>query len=108
MFPNPDGKLLAGLFVRLRAPMEARGALLVPEAAVGVAQSGYFVLVVNDKNVVEQRNVTPGPVVDNMTVIEKGLDGTERVIVNGIQRVRPGSPASPEEAAPAKPAAAKP
>jgi len=108
VFPNAKGDLLPGLFVRLRAPLEARDALLVPESAVGVAQVGSYVLVVGDKNMVEQRPVTTGPVINAMKVIEKGLDGTERVIVNGIQRARPGSAVTPEEAAPAKPAAANP
>jgi RND family efflux transporter MFP subunit len=108
VFPNPKLDLLPGLFVRLRAPMESRDSLLVPESAVGVAQVGTYVLVVGEKNVVEQRPVTTGPVIDGMKVIEKGLDGSERVIVNGIQRARPGGEVTPEEAAPGKPAAAKP
>ena len=108
MFLNPKFDLLPGLFVRLRAPMESRDSLLVPESAVGVAQVGTYVLVVGDKNVVEQRPVTTGPVIDGMKVIEKGLDGSERVIVNGIQRARAGGEVTPEEAAPGKPAVAKP
>jgi len=113
VIPNPKLDLLPGLFVRLRAPLEARDSLLVPEAAVGVAQVGHYVLVVGDKNVVEQRPVTVGVAMDGMRVIEKGLDGTERVIVNGIQRTRAGGEVTPEEAAPGKtgtqqPAAAKP
>jgi RND family efflux transporter MFP subunit len=108
VFPNPKLDLLPGLFVRLRAPMESRDSLLVPESAVGVAQVGTYVLVVGEKNVVEQRPVTTGPVIDGMKVIEKGLDGTERVIVNGIQRARAGGEVTPEEAVPGKPAAAKP
>ncbi len=107
VFPNSKFDLLPGLFVRLRSPLETRDALLVPESAVGVAQVGNYVLVVGDKNIVEQRPVTTGPVIDGMKVIEKGLDGTERVVVNGIQRARAGTEVAPEEA-PAKPAAAKP
>jgi RND family efflux transporter MFP subunit len=108
VFPNDKFDLIPGLFVRLRAPLQQREALLVPEAAVGVAQVGNYVLVVNDKNVVEQRPVTTGTVVDAMQVIERGLDGSERVIVNGIQRARPGGQVTPQEAAPAKPAETKP
>ena len=108
VFPNPKLDLLPGLFVRLRAPLESRDALLVPESAVGVAQVGTYVLVVGDKNVVEQRPVTVGSAINGMKVIEKGLDGSERVIVNGIQRARAGGEVTPEEAAPGKPAAAKP
>jgi RND family efflux transporter MFP subunit len=108
VFPNSKFELVPGLFVRLRAPLKEREALLVPEDAVGVAQVGNYVLVVNDKNVVEQRPVTAGQVTQAMRVIEKGLDGSERVIVNGVQRARPGAPVTPEEAAPAKPAEPKP
>ncbi len=108
VFPNPKLDLLPGLFVRLRSPVETRDALLLPEAAVGVAQVGHYVMVVGDKNVVEQRPVTVGAVVDGMRIIEKGLDGSERVIVNGIQRARAGGTVTPEEAAPSAPAAAKP
>ena len=108
VFPNPKLDLLPGLFVRLRAPMESRDALLVPESAVGVAQVGTYVLVVGEKNIVEQRPVTTGPLIGGMKVIEKGLDGSERVIVNGIQRARAGGAVTPEEAAPGKPAAANP
>lgn len=108
VFPNPKRDLLPGLFVRLRAPVETRDALLLPEAAVGVAQVGHYVLVVGDKNIVEQRPVSVGTVVDGMRIIDKGLDGSERVIVNGIQRARPGGEVTPEEAASGAPAAAKP
>lgn len=107
VFQNAKGNLLPGLFVRVRAPLESRDALLVPEAAVGVAQAGNYVLVVGDKNVVEQRPVTTGSVINAMTVIEKGLDGSESVIVNGLQRARAGGVVTPEEAPPAQPAAAK-
>jgi len=108
VFPNSKFDLVPGLFVRLRAPLKEREALLVPEDAVGVAQVGNYVLVVNDKNVVEQRPVTAGQVIQAMRVIEKGLDGSERVIVNGVQRARPGAPVTPEEAAPEKSAEPKP
>jgi RND family efflux transporter MFP subunit len=102
IFPNTSGRLLAGMFVRLRSPVDIKQALLVPETAIGVEQQGHYVLVVNAKNVVEPRMVTVGQSVDGMQVIEKGLDGSELVIVNGIQRARPGAEVTPEQAAPAK------
>ncbi|WP_243368041.1 efflux RND transporter periplasmic adaptor subunit [Fundidesulfovibrio soli] len=98
VFPNPKGDIVAGLFVRLRAALESRDALTVPESCVGVDQVGSYVLVVDDKNVVQQRPVTTAQAVNGLRVIDKGLDGTERVIVNGMQRARPGAPVAPEEA----------
>ncbi|WP_243310382.1 efflux RND transporter periplasmic adaptor subunit [Fundidesulfovibrio agrisoli] len=98
VFPNPKGDIVAGLFVRLRAALETREALTVPEACVGVDQVGSYVLVVDDKNLAQQRPVTTGQAVNGLRVIDKGLDGTERVIVNGMQRARPGAPVAPEEA----------
>ncbi len=100
VFPNPDGDLLSGYFVRLRASMGVRDVLTVPEGAVGVAQVGHYVLVVDDKNTVQQKPVTVGAAVNGLRVIEKGLEGTERVVVNGLQRARPGAPVTPEEAKP--------
>lgn len=102
-FPNTDLSLVPGLFVRLRAQVDVRQALLVPETAVGVDQGGHYVLVVGDKNIVAHRQVEVGQVVDGMQVIDKGLDGSELVVVNGIQYARPGAEVVPEEAAPAKP-----
>lgn len=99
IFPNPKYVLVPGLFVRLRAPLPERKAVLVPETAVGVDQQGHYVLVVNDKNVVEKRVVTVGSTVEGgMRIVDKGLTGEERVVVNGIQRARPGSQVTAEEA----------
>ena len=98
IFPNDDLKIVPGLFVRVRIPAEVReDALLVPELALGADQGGRFALVVNDENEVERRNVTVGTKVDDLMVIESGLDKDERVIVKGIQRARPGAKVSPTE-----------
>ena len=101
--PNPDGKIAPGLFARVRIPLDNRHALLVPDTAVGQDQTGHFVLVLNDQNVVEQKPITVGFAVDGLLVVEKGLGGDERVIVSDLQRVRPGAKA--EVAAPAGPKA---
>jgi RND family efflux transporter MFP subunit len=98
VFPNPKGEIVPGLFARLRAPLETRDALTVPEAAVGVDQVGHYVLVVGDKNIVEQRPVTAGQAVNGLRVIDKGLEGGETVVVNGLQLARPGAPVTPQEA----------
>ena len=108
--PNADEKIAPGLFARVRIPLRQRQALLVPDTAVGQDQTGRFVLVVNDQGVVEQKPVTTGFEVDGLLVVEKGLQGKERVIQSDLQRVRPGakaevaaSPAQPTPAAGTKP-----
>ncbi len=91
VFDNKDGFLLGGMFGRLRIPIQEREALLVPETAVGIAQAGRYVIVVNKDNVAEQRLVTTGELKGTLRVIEKGLTRDDRLVVNGVQRARPGS-----------------
>lgn len=99
IFANDDGTLIPGLFVRIRAtPGKAVDRVLVEERAIGSDQTGDFVLVVNDENKVEQRGVQLGIAFDGLRVIEKGLQATDRVVVNGLQRARPGAVVSPQEA----------
>lgn len=97
IFPNSDRRLLPGLFTRVRTAVgSARPRLLVPERAIGVDQQGDYVLVVDEKDTVEYRSVTLGQEVEGMRVVSKGLEGNEWIVVNGIQRARPGSPVDPE------------
>ena len=96
VLPNPDGKILPGLYTRVRVPLEQRGALLVPEVAIGHDQQGAYLLVVNDKNVVERRIVTTGAAVEGRRVIATGLTGGEWVVVNGVLKAAPGRPVTPE------------
>jgi RND family efflux transporter MFP subunit len=101
VFPNPGPPfvLVPGLFVRIRMPIAERdSALLVTERALSLDQGGRFVLAVNADNVVEQRHVKIGALVDGMRVIEKGLEGDESVVVNGLQRAIPGSKVTPQQA----------
>jgi membrane fusion protein, multidrug efflux system len=91
VFPNTDGRIVPGLFVRLHVPFARGRALLVPDEAVLADQGGRYVLVVGDGDIVQQRRVEVGAVVDRLRVIESGLAVTERVIVDGLQRARPGS-----------------
>ena len=91
IFPNASGVILPGLYARVRVPMDKRPAALVPETALGSDQQGQFVLVVNEQSAVERRNVRTGPVVDvNQRAVSEGLNGSEWVIVEGIQKVKPG------------------
>lgn len=100
---NAEDKITPGLFARVRIPLKEREAILVPDTAVGQDQTGHFVLVVNDKDVVEQRPITIGFAVEDMQVVDKGLTGEERIIVSDMQRVRPGAKVQPMDAKPKAP-----
>jgi RND family efflux transporter MFP subunit len=91
-FPNPGGVIYAGLFCRLRVPLaEIPEALLVPERALAYDQGGYYILVVNGQSKVEQRYVTPGSKEEGgLRVIEGNLKADDQVIIQGLQRARPG------------------
>jgi RND family efflux transporter MFP subunit len=102
LLPNEgalDEIIVPGTFVRVRVPIgEQKDALLLSERALGADQNGRYVLVVNDADVVEQRPVEVGPLVDGLRVIETGLRAEDWVIVNGLQRARPGAPVAAERA----------
>jgi RND family efflux transporter MFP subunit len=100
-FPNAAGQLLAGLFVRIRAPLgQPRPALLVAERALGSDQGQRYVLVTNAQNVVEYRPVKIGSRHDRWRVITDGVKADDWVIINGLQRVRPGVTVKPVQAPP--------
>jgi RND family efflux transporter MFP subunit len=91
VLPNAERVLLPGYYVRVRVPFnQQQNALLVPDVALGSDQSGRYVLVVNNENVVEQRKVKTGPVEDDLRVIESGLKADDRVVVAGLLRAIPG------------------
>lgn len=95
---SPTTRLLPGLFAQVRLPMAKRDAMpLVDERAIGADQSGKYVLVVGDGDVVEKKNVVTGQLIDGLRVIENGLQGDDWIIVNGLQRARPGATVAPEK-----------
>ncbi|HED19228.1 MAG TPA: efflux RND transporter periplasmic adaptor subunit [Gammaproteobacteria bacterium] len=95
--PGAAPDLLPGLFARIRMPLGNRPDMpLVTERAIGNDQSGTYLLVVNSKDVVERRSVKTGQRKDGLIVIEDGLLKDDRVVVNGIQRARPGRKVAPE------------
>ncbi|WP_105254887.1 efflux RND transporter periplasmic adaptor subunit [Pseudoalteromonas sp. T1lg75] len=97
-FDNPDGIVMPGLFVTLIVESkEKQKQALVPQAAVQVNQQGNFVLVVKDDNTVAQRLVKLGRRIDAMWVVDSGLEQGERVIVEGLQKVRSGITVQPVE-----------
>jgi RND family efflux transporter MFP subunit len=102
---NPSRVLLPGYFVRVRVPLgEAQSALLVPDSAIGSDQGGRYVLVVDKDNVVAQRKVAIGPLVDEKRVIDSGLNPQDGVVVAGVLRAIPGQKVDPQMQ-PADPAA---
>jgi multidrug efflux system membrane fusion protein len=91
VFSNGGGALTPGLFVRLRLPGGgAYRGTLVQDQAVGTDLDKRYVLVVDGDGTVQYRAVTLGPLVDGLRVIKSGVAEGERVVVNGLQRVRPG------------------
>jgi len=91
LFPNPDGKLRPGLYAKVRGPVEtARDALLVPERAVQETQGVSQVAVAGSDNKVTLRTVTVGEQVDGLWIITDGLKPGERVVTEGLQKVKDG------------------
>lgn len=99
-FPNAETppRLLPGLFSRIRMPIaEREHVALVSDRAIGSDQTGLYVLVVGSDDSVEKRNVVMGRLTDGMRVIEEGVGPDDRVVVNGLQRARPGAKVAPTE-----------
>jgi RND family efflux transporter MFP subunit len=93
VFDNPRGVLKSGLFMRIRLPVgRPYKALLVAAEALQSDQGRAYVYVVDNKNQVVYRRVTVGQETQGLRVIKEGLTAGDRVIVNGMQRVRPGAP----------------
>ena len=108
LFDNKDGVLEPGLFVRVRIPKQVDvESLLVPDIALGNNQEGRYLLVVDEKNVVQQRQVEVGQQVDGgLRIITSGLKPDDRVVIGGVMRALPGNTVVPVTAsaavAPAK------
>ena len=100
IFDNPDGRLVPGLYARIRLGSDTpREAVLIDDRAVGTDQDKRFVLVVGDGNRTAYREVRLGKLQDGLRVVEDGLKPGERIVVNGLQRVRPGDPVTPHPVA---------
>ncbi len=116
VFPNPGNLLRPGQYGKVRVAMDVKkGALLVPQRAVSELQGSYQVAVVGADNTATIKVVTLGPRDGSLWVVEKGLSPGDRIVVEGIQRVRSGMKVAPKEASAAseagttgvEPAAAK-
>jgi len=97
VFENRDGSLMPGQYVKLRMGRgKSDQALLVSERAIGTDQNKRFVMVVGDDNKAAYREVTLGTTVNGQRIVTSGLKSGERIIVNGLQRSRPGTLVAPQ------------
>jgi RND family efflux transporter MFP subunit len=98
VFSNDDGRIVPGLFARIRVPLSERHpALLVSERAIGTDQAQKYVLTLTASNTVAYTAVKLGPAVDGKRIVRSGLLAGEKIIVNGMERIRPGMPVTPQE-----------
>lgn len=106
-FPNPQRELLPGMFVRIRFPSAvAEGVILVPQRAVQSSPQGQSVLIVTSEGKVAPQPVRTSGMAGSDFIVAEGLKGGEQLIVNGLQKVRPGAtvktvPWQPNPVAPA-------
>jgi membrane fusion protein, multidrug efflux system len=99
VFSNPHGRLIPGQFVRVRMAQPRNAPVVaVSERAIGTDQSKRFVIVVGGDNKTVYREITLGAMADGLRIVTSGLGGGERIVVSGLQRVRPGDVVSPEPA----------
>ena len=94
-FANSDNTLVPGLFARVQLsgdPKAHKTAALISDRAIGTDQNRKFVYVVKADNTAEYRPVTLGPVIDGLRMVREGVKPGEKIVVNGLQRVRPGAP----------------
>ena len=102
-FPNPDRIVLAGQFARVRGSSDQRkGALVVPQRAVMEIQGLFQLAVVGDDGTVDIRQVEMGPRIDDDWIVDSGLEPGERVALEGLQRLRPGTKVVAKQASPAQ------
>jgi len=98
LFPNPDGEVRPGQFAKVRAVVERRpGAVVVPQRAISELQGAYRVAVVGSDNVVKMRPVVVRNRVGGAYVIEAGLKAGERIVIEGLQKVRDGVKVAPQQ-----------
>lgn len=97
VFQNEGGMIVPGLFARIRIPVsDKHSVVLVDERAIGTDQANKFVLTLTASNTVAYQPVEIGPVMDGKRIIRSGLSTGQKIVVNGMQRVRPGMPVNAE------------
>lgn len=94
---NQDGRLLPGLFARIKMIGSASyNGILIDDRAIGTDLNNKFVLVLDESNTVQYRAVELGEKLAGLRIVKSGLSATDQIVVNGLQRVRPGTPVKPE------------
>jgi len=102
--PNPKGLFTPGMFARVRVPGSVPyEALLVPDVAIASEQVRKYVMVVGEDNTAKQKYVTLGQLAGNLRIIKDGLSADDKVVINGLARIRPNIKVTPQEQG-AKPA----
>jgi len=97
VFNNPEGKLIPGLFARIKLIGSASyQGILIDDKAIGTDLNNKFVLVLDKDNKVQYRSVKPGEKLNGLRIIKSGLNPGDKVVVNGLQKVRPGTTVNPE------------
>lgn len=95
-FPNPNRELLPGMFVRIRFPeASAENVIRIPQRAVQMGTQGQFVMVVGEENKVTPAPIKTSGMAGSNFIVSEGLKGGEQVIVNGLQKARPGTVVKP-------------
>jgi len=98
VFDNPDDLFTPGLFARVRIPGSPRyETMLIPDAAISAQQAERTVMVLGEDDTIEQRRIRPGPREFGLRIVRDGLEADERVVINGLSRVRPGVQVTPVE-----------
>ncbi|GAK70059.1 putative efflux protein [Agrobacterium rubi TR3 = NBRC 13261] len=97
VFANTDGHLIPGQFVRVRmGEPKSENRIVITDRAIGTDQDKKFVFVVDGENKVNYRQIKPGPSADGLRVVESGLTAGDKIVVNGLQRIRPGAIVAPQ------------
>ena len=92
ILPNPDLSLTPGLFTRVRLPGSGQHtAVMIPDLAIATDQSEKYVLVIDNENKIVRKTVTLGPLYQGLRIVRSGLDGSQRFVLQGIQRAVPGA-----------------
>ena len=90
-FPNPDFLLRPGLYAKVKVDVRTvKNGLLIPQRCVMELQGQYSVYVVNDSSIVESRQITTGPTIDDYWLITGGLKPEEKIVIDGLQKVKSG------------------
>jgi membrane fusion protein (multidrug efflux system) len=106
LFPNPGNMLRPGQFTKIRVVMETKkGALLIPQRSVSEVQGRYMVAVIGPENKADIRTVQVGEQIGSDRIISEGLKPGEKVVAEGIQKVKKDQPVTPKPFEPEKPAA---